>query len=159
MRDVNTINGWPNSGQDLTAKRGALSILCVDDDPDVLRIIGMSLRLDREISVRCVSSANDALRLLIDLSYKPDCILLDVVMPQVTGTLLFGEVRRLLHHRETPVIFLTAGVRSIDLQHYAALGVSGIIGKPFDATRLADQIRQLLRETPSSTHIDTPDLQ
>jgi two-component system OmpR family response regulator len=122
----------------------SLSVFCIDNDEELLLIAGLALGLDGRISTASASTADDALRQLIAPSYRPDCILLDRSMPDVDGRLLFGEIRNIPHLQTTPVIFLTAHVMAEDVKDYVALGACGIITKPFDPLRLAQQVRRTL---------------
>ena len=121
-----------------------LDVLCIDDNADILAIIEVSLSLDSGVQVRAASDWTQALRLLANDCYRPDCILLDERMPDGSGKLLLGEIRAMERHAATPVIFLTASVRARDVEQMHALGAVGVIPKPFDPTCLAQQVRRML---------------
>ncbi|RYD86626.1 MAG: response regulator, partial [Sphingomonadales bacterium] len=63
----------------------ALSILYVDDEPDIRLIVEMSLSIRPELTVRTAGSGEQALELLIDQGWRPDVLMVDVMMPGLTG--------------------------------------------------------------------------
>ena len=121
-----------------------LFILCVDDDKDIQYIIRLSLGLDGRIVTRFASDGREALITLARGDYKPDCILLDMRLPDGDGKTLMGEIRTLPGLLETPIIFLTASVRPLDVADVMSLGAIGIIAKPFDPLEFPKQIRALI---------------
>lgn len=121
-----------------------LNILHVEDDPDIRLVAGMALALDPAMAVTSVDSGIAALRLLADGAYRPDLLLLDVMMPDMDGMRLVAEARRMPGFEDVPAIFLTARSRPGDIALYRAAGSLGLIIKPFDPVTLAQQIRALL---------------
>jgi CheY-like chemotaxis protein len=75
---------------------------------------------------------------------QPDAILLDVMMPDMDGLMTFQKLQEQSETCSIPVILLTAKVQAVDQQRYQALGVKGMIAKPFDPLRLASQIAAIL---------------
>jgi two-component system OmpR family response regulator len=121
-----------------------LILFCVDDDKDIQSIIRLSLSLDEQVVTRFASDGREALITLARGDYKPDCILLDMRLPDGDGKTLMGEIRTLPGLLETPIIFLTASVRPLDVADVMSLGAIGILAKPFDPLELARQIRALI---------------
>jgi two-component system OmpR family response regulator len=121
-----------------------LSIFVIDDDRVMLQLIEVALSLDPTILTRTIRDSDDALKALVSADYRPDCIILDVMMPDVNGKLLLGEIRMLPNHGSTPVIFLTANKDADDRSSYTRLGALGVIRKPFDPLTLAQDVRALL---------------
>lgn len=122
---------------------GLLRLLHVDDETDIRQVAAMSLELDPEIGLTSVESGQAALNALCD-GLRPDVILLDVMMPQMDGPSVLKQLRRYPGLETTPVIFMTARVRSSEQDHYLAAGAIGVIIKPFDPMTLARQVRDLL---------------
>jgi two-component system, OmpR family, response regulator len=125
----------------MTAK---LRILCVDDDPDIRTIAVMALGLDPDMEVRSVGLGVEALALLDSGSWRPDAVLLDVMMPGMDGPSVLTAIRERLEFTQLPVIFMTARARKADVEAYIALGATGVIVKPFDPLDLARELRALM---------------
>ena len=116
-------------------------LLVVDDEPLTLEIAQLSLEL-AGFGVTTLNSGADALTCAA--ANQPDAILMDVMMPEMDGP---TACRRLADNPETamiPVILFTAKVQRSEQREWAALPVAGVISKPFDPMRLADDVRSLL---------------
>jgi two-component system OmpR family response regulator len=74
-------------------------------------------------------------------SFAPQLILLDVMMPGMDGPATLAELERLPDWTATPIVFVTAKVRTQERQRYLDLGAVEVIAKPFDPMTLADQLR------------------
>jgi two-component system, OmpR family, response regulator len=85
----------------------------------------------------------EALNLLSD-GFKPDVILLDVMMPEIDGIETLARLRGLPGHAQTPVIFMTARTMEHERSRYMELGALGVIAKPFDPMTLAKNVRDIL---------------
>ncbi|MEQ8379162.1 response regulator [Parvibaculum sp.] len=117
-------------------------ILYVDDEPDIRDIAMMALELDPEIEARSCSSGMEALAEAA--MWKPDLILLDVMMPEMDGP---ETLRRLRENEKTngiPVVFITARTQVAEVQRFLGLGARGVIAKPFDPMELAGEARKYL---------------
>lgn len=117
-------------------------ILIVDDEPMLRDIATLSLRRDPSLDVKAASSASEALA--IAETWRPDLIMLDVVMPDTDGPGLLVRLREIPACRTIPVLFLTARARPEDAQRYAAMGVADVIAKPFNPATLAATVRRHL---------------
>lgn len=122
-----------------------LSILYIDDEPDIRLIVEMALRMRPNTVVRTTESGEQALRLLRGGDWRPDVVMVDVMMPGMTGPDVLAALRGDPATETMPVIFVTARARAQDIAAYLDLGASGIITKPFDPLTLADQVVALLR--------------
>jgi CheY-like chemotaxis protein len=112
--------------------------LYVDDDADICEIVRASLSLISGIDVRTAASGVQAIDLAYE--YRPDLILMDVMMPGLDGPSTLKRIRSSALVSSIPVIFLTAKVMPAELQHYQQLGALGVIGKPFDPMTLGEQL-------------------
>jgi CheY-like chemotaxis protein len=121
-----------------------IDLLYVDDDIDIRTVATLALGLDGAISTRPAESGAEALAMLHDGNWRPDAVLLDVMMPGMDGPAFLAEVRRLPGLETIPVIFMTARSMQADVAHYYALGAAGVIVKPFDPLRLAEEVRALI---------------
>lgn len=115
-------------------------ILAVDDHEDNLTILEELLAYD--YTVMGVTSGEEALR--VAPAFTPDLILLDVMMPGMDGMTTLQKLREQEHGRTTPVIFMTARVQKSEVDRLLALGVRGLIPKPFDPMTLPAEIRSIL---------------
>lgn len=121
----------------------SLMVLHVDDEPDIREVAAFSLELDPSIDLTTAESGEVALDLLRG-GFRPDVILLDVMMPRLDGPGTLARLRALSGLETTPVIFMTARVQTSELDRYLDLGAIGVITKPFDPMTLASQVRDLL---------------
>jgi len=117
-------------------------ILYVDDDADIREVAQMSLELDPALEVRTCASGPEAIEAAAE--WRPDLILLDVMMPGMDGPTVFARLREQLDTAAIPVVFITARTRSQEVEGFRELGARGVIAKPFDPMSLAEQVRGLL---------------
>ena len=118
------------------------SILLIDDEPRLAEVIAVCLESFKGWAVVVVNSGIEGLAIADTL--KPDAILLDVMMPVMDGTEIYQKLQQNPNTQNIPVIFLTAKVQAKDREHFAQLGVAGMLSKPFDPLTLADQVAQIL---------------
>jgi CheY-like chemotaxis protein len=117
----------------------SLRVLHIDDEPDILDIVSASLGLDPEIDVRDCGSGADGL--VTADEWRPDLILLDVMMPDMDGPATLAHLRANPRTAGIPVVFMTARAQKQDLAHFKSLGSAGVITKPFDPMTLAASVR------------------
>lgn len=120
-----------------------LTMLYVDDDKDIRRIVSLAVSLDSDMSLRTAASGAEALQLLEGGDWRPDVVMLDVMMPGMSGPATMAAMRSDQAYADTPFIFITAMGRAADVDSYRALGVAGTIVKPFDPISLPQRIRAL----------------
>ena len=77
-------------------------------------------------------------------NYTPDVILLDMMMPGLTGRETLVEMRKIPALANTPAIFMTARAQVVELNALRDAGAAEVISKPFDPMSLADQIKAVL---------------
>ncbi len=121
-----------------------LSVLYVDDEPDIREVATLALGLDDGVSVRAAGSGQDALNALADTTFRPDVIMLDVMMPHMDGPATLTEIRRIPGCETIPVIFITARAQSHELAGFLKLGAVGVITKPFDPMMLPVEVRAMV---------------
>ena len=120
-------------------------ILLADDEPDILEISRIALESVGGFEVSVCSSGEKLLERLS--GFQPDLIIVDVLMPDMTGPEVFEEIRRRPEFDEVPVIYLTGVIQEEDLEDLRKTGVADIILKPFDPMTLADRINGVLKGT------------
>jgi DNA-binding response OmpR family regulator len=116
-------------------------ILMVDDDRSIRRIAEIILTNATKWEVQIAASGREALEKLKE--FTPDVVLLDVMMPDMDGLATLSEMREKLK-LDLPVLLLTARTESDELQEYSNLRLAGVISKPFDPVKLANQITSLV---------------
>lgn len=121
-----------------------LRVLYVDDDDDIRTVATLSLRLDTGLDIRTASSGAEALEMLAIGDWRPDVILLDVMMPGMNGPSLHAVLRERSDLADAKFIYMTARAQQSDRQNYLAAGVAGVIIKPFEPMRLAQDLRSIL---------------
>ena len=116
-------------------------ILHVDDDLDILEVSKMVLEVVGGFTIKQCSSGADALTTV--LQFKPELILLDAMMPRMSGLEVLQELQKSPDTANIPVIFMTSKVKPSELEAFTAAGAIGVITKPFDPVELPDQIKDL----------------
>ena len=123
---------------------GAISlqrILIADDEPDILEISKIALETVGGFEVSVCSSGRMLLERLPE--FDPDLIIVDVLMPDVTGPEILTEVRRRPELNSVPVVFLTGVIQKDEIEQLKETGVTDVILKPFDPMILADRINDI----------------
>ena len=118
------------------------NIMIVDDDPDVICIVKQVLENSGGYKVIPVDSGENCLELLKD-NQIPDLILLDVMMPGMTGWATFENIRDNWSWRDIPIVFLTGRTDRMARDAGRFLG-EDYIEKPFDTTDLKERIEKVL---------------
>jgi len=123
-------------------ERGASEarVLVVDDEPYIADLLATGLRFVG-FEVRVAASGLEALTAVRE--WKPDLLVLDVMMPDVDG---FEVTRRLRGEgRTTPVLFLTARDSTEDKVHGLTIGGDDYVTKPFSLEEIVARVRAVLR--------------
>jgi DNA-binding response OmpR family regulator len=116
-------------------------ILVVDDEPHIGRIIQLKLE-DGPYEVQVVHDGLSALERLRSAE-RVDLVLLDIMMPHVSGLDVLAELRALPGRARTPVIMLTAKGHDADREAAVALGATDFLTKPFSPKKLLARIEEL----------------
>jgi len=112
-------------------------ILAVDDNDDTLEVVRMALQ--DEYDVLTVSNPMDVYE-LIEL-FEPDLLIVDVMMPRITGFQLVEMLQKNPVTKTLPVIILSAKNGQGEIRHGYKLGASLYLTKPFDPPRLLKNVR------------------
>ena len=116
-------------------------ILCVDDAADIRAVLQIALEMIGGFEIYLCASGQEAIAKAPEI--HPDLILLDVLMPEMSGPETLNALRNISHLASTPVIFMTGQHRLNEIAHLNQLGAIGVITKPFQPTELANQIKTL----------------
>ena len=126
---------------EIASKAELKTILHVDDDPDIRVIIKMALEVVGEFDVVQFGSGAEALAVAGQL--KPDLMLLDVMMPDMSGQQLRRQLVQYKALEDVPVIFLTAKAEDHFSRELLGQGAMSVITKPIDPMVLSRQIEKL----------------
>jgi diguanylate cyclase (GGDEF)-like protein len=116
-------------------------ILIVEDEPDIQTIAQIALEAVGGFTVSICSSGSEALASAP--TFKPDLILLDVMMPGMDGPTTLKALRAIPALVATPVMFMTAKVQTQEIARYKHLGALDVIPKPFDPMTLSATIKAI----------------
>ena len=118
------------------------SILVVEDELDIQKLIKMSLRLQGVKEVSVASDGEECLEVVKQT--KPELILLDVSMPKLDGYETCRILKANPDTRGIPVIFLSAKTQADEQEMGMRAGAQGYLSKPFDPTTLYSKILEIL---------------
>lgn len=124
------------------------TILVVDDDPDILRLMVMRLRAAGYDTI-AVSNGEAALAHIALNS--PDLVITDLRMPGMDGMSLFNAIRSIKPN--IPVIIVTAHGSQVEALNAIQRGVFDFLTKPFDNKYLLQQIESALRKFPRPSFV------
>ncbi|HTQ80261.1 MAG TPA: response regulator [Thermoanaerobaculia bacterium] len=113
-------------------------ILFVEDDPDIQKVAKLALEALGGFSVLTCDSGAEAVAALA--GFRPDLILLDVMMPGMDGPETLRNLRQIPGAERIPAVFMTARVQAHEVASYRALGAADVIAKPFDPMQLSDTV-------------------
>ena len=136
------------------------TILVVDDEKDLLDLIEYNLKKE---GFNVLRAENGEEGIEVAKEYKPDLVLLDIMMPKMDGLEAVQIMRKDKDLRNTPIIFLTA--RSDEKTEVEGLNKGGddYITKPISTTKLISRIKAVLRRFDdtheTSNKLDVHDLQ
>lgn len=116
-------------------------ILLIEDEQDIQLIVKLALESLGGFIVEVCSSGNEALQKAP--IFKPQLILLDVMMPEMDGLTTYKLLKDIPQLTDTEVIFLTAKVQQSELQLYKQIGALDVIAKPFDPMTISEQIKNI----------------
>ena len=114
-------------------------VMCVEDDPDIRMILEFSLQQLGGYELLLCPGGHEALA-KVD-AFAPQLVLLDVMMPQLSGPQTLEQLRKKDIMRGIPVVFLTAKAMRDEVESLLEYGATGIIVKPFDPVSLPKDIR------------------
>lgn len=122
----------------MAAKR----VLIVDDEPNIL--VPLEFLMKREgYEVRCAQDGEAGLQAVRD--WRPDLVLLDVMMPRRDGFEVCQAIRAEPALAGIRVVMLTAKGRDADVARGLALGADAYLTKPFATQDLVQRVRELLQ--------------
>ena len=119
-------------------------ILIVDDETNA--VVPIQFLMEQQgYRVMIAERGEDALDLIYQ--YKPDLVLLDIMLPGIDGYEVCEIVRLDPNFRNVKIIFLTALGREVEIARGLALGADAYITKPYSNDELVTKVKELLEES------------
>ena len=115
------------------------TVLLVEDNADIRKIAKAALEMIGGLKVRACESGAEALAALAE--FKPQLVLLDVMMPDMDGPGILKELRGRPDTVAIPVVFLTAKSGASEIQRLRSLGALDVLTKPFDPMNLHEKVK------------------
>ncbi|MFF0814762.1 response regulator transcription factor [Rhodococcus sp. NPDC003318] len=135
----------------MTGTKTDAKILIVDDEPNIVELLSVSLRF-QGFEVETASTGAEGLDKA--KAFRPDALILDVMMPGMDG---FGLLRRLRADGiEAPVLFLTAKDAVEDKVTGLTLGADDYVTKPFSLEEVVARLRVILRRVARDPNVVEP---
>jgi DNA-binding response OmpR family regulator len=119
-------------------------VLIVEDDPDIAESLRYNLERDGLKAV-IAETGELGLAAALDAKNPPALVILDIMLPGMSGTELCRRLRREPATRRTPIIMLTARTAEADRVSGLDLGADDYITKPFSVRELMARVRAVLR--------------
>ena len=119
------------------------AILVADDDPDILSIVSMSLET-QGYTVHKATNGREA----VDLArqHHPDLILMDMMMPFVSGYEAVSELKADATTKEIVIVGLSAKAMATDMERATDVGIDGYITKPFRIAQVLTVVESYLSD-------------
>ncbi len=116
-------------------------VLIVDDEPDVVESIAFRLGIEH---IECLAAGDGAEGLRMAQELLPDLVILDVMMPKLTGYKVARALKQDARCRHIPIIMLTARSQAGDRMIGVDSGAEEYMTKPFDLDELTGKVLKLL---------------
>ncbi len=126
------------------------TILLVDDDPQLLRLVRANLE---SVGYRILVAMDARSGLALIDAEMPDLIILDIMLPGIDGYELCQRIREF---SATPIIMLTAKVEDVDKVRGLKLGADDYLTKPFSVQELLARVEAVLRRAKSTEESKFP---
>lgn len=120
------------------------TVLLVDDDPSLLDLLEVVL----SESFECVRAHDGEAAMEAMAEWRPDVVVLDIMMPGADGFEVLREIRTRPHLRGLPVVMLTASSSGDWHASSDRLGADVYMTKPYDPLELEEVVARLLEQTP-----------
>ena len=118
------------------------AILVADDDPDILNIVSMSLETQGYTIYKATNG-----REAVDLAkqHHPDLVLMDMMMPVVSGYEAVVELKADAATRDITIVGLSAKAMATDMERATDVGIDGYITKPFRIAQVLTVVESYLQ--------------
>lgn len=117
------------------------TITIIEDEPFIIEALSFILKKEGFI-VKSISDGAKAIEFVKDTN--PDLVILDIMLPNVSGMKILEDIRSTKLIAELPVLMLTAKGQKKDRRAAEDAGVNEFMTKPFDNAELIQQIKHML---------------
>jgi excisionase family DNA binding protein len=135
-------NGIPTDA----LESGKRKVLLVDDDVEIVEMIGKVLEDDGRFEVRIANNGFDAGMMVKE--YRPDLIILDVMLPDINGKEVCQRVRNDLSLEEVKIICISGMIEDNKIADLKEAGANDFLHKPFEIEELIDRMCVQLEMEP-----------
>lgn len=119
-------------------------VLIVDDEPSI--VVPIQFLMEQQ-GYNVIIAENGENALDVIFKYKPDLILLDIMLPGIDGYEVCEILRLNPLYRDIKIIFLTAKGREVEIAKGLALGADAYITKPFSNAEIVAKVKELLESS------------
>jgi excisionase family DNA binding protein len=138
-------NGIPTDA----LESGKRKVLLVDDDAELVELMSKVLEEDGRFEVRVASNGFDAGMMVKE--YRPDLIVLDVMLPDINGKEVCHRVRSDNTLEDVRILCISGMIEEDKIQELKLSGADDFLHKPFEIEDLIDHMCNLLEIEPAST--------
>ena len=122
------------------------SILVIDDDPSMTGLLRMMLT---KLGYACTTAKNGVEGTNMAVALWPDCILLDLAMPEMDGYAFLSR-SQMQGSGDIPVVVLSSKSKTVEINRALDLGARGYVNKPVDVRKLAERLNIVMMARPLS---------
>jgi DNA-binding response OmpR family regulator len=120
------------------------TVLIVDDEPNIVQLVRITLEDNR---VQVLEAADGATALDRAAAFRPDLVLLDIDLPDVSGLEVCRRLKEDADLAQMKIVMLTAAAQRDDIARGLAAGADEYLTKPFSPVRLLSLVEQLMPQT------------
>lgn len=125
-----------------------LKILAAEDEEVIRQLIRIGLKDEEQFELRLVADGEEVL--VAYKKFKPDIILLDIMMPNMNGFEVLSTIRTTLNDKKTVILVISSVSAKGEIMALLKLGIQGYILKPFQTKTLAETVLRHYRKAKAA---------
>ena len=118
------------------------SVVIIEDEPFIIEALTFLLK-NEGLDVRSISDGAKAIDFIV--KSKPNLVILDIMLPNVSGMKILEDIRKMNEISHLPVLMLTAKGQKKDRRAAEEAGVSKFMTKPFDNQELIEHVKLMIK--------------
>ena len=118
------------------------SVVIIEDEPFIIEALTFLLE-NEGLDVRSISDGAKAIDFIV--KSKPNLVILDIMLPNVSGMKILEDIRKMNEISHLPVLMLTAKGQKKDRRAAEEAGVSKFMTKPFDNQELIEHVKLMMK--------------